>query len=137
MEVATTTFRTTTVESFHGFWTPPVQAVAVPGVPSAPGTFAEFQVFAWDNQGGTINSLAALYSNDSVPRGWSNPFTIPRQLGADGSSAVTLQGLESFQLFVIPEPSTLVIGMWGTLLLLGHPKGRPGVSPREFCHASI
>jgi hypothetical protein len=106
-------FRTTTAQTTKGFWQPPATPVAVPGIPSLAGVFAEFEVRVWDNVGGTVNS----WFDPTIPaKGWSQSFIVPYQLGEDFASAPTLQGLQSFELHGlaippdVPEPSTVMIG---------------------------
>jgi hypothetical protein len=83
----------------------------VPDVPSAPGVYATFQVRAWDNQGGTITSWEQVMANASVvPHGASPLFTPPYQLGTPLGQPLNLIGLESFNLYVVPEPSVWALG---------------------------
>jgi len=117
--VATTTFKTLTQLNQQGFFQNPVAAPLVPGVPSDAALRAKFQLFVWDNKGGTITTWAQVLQRDDVARGWSSVFTVPFQLGLGTVLPPTLQGLESFQLFtVVPEPSVIALGALGAGCLL-------------------
>lgn len=88
-------------------------AVAVTGVPG--GQPATLQLRAWDNTGGATFASAQV-SGASTP--WTtgplgdpsaNPPTVPASLGS---------GTGTFQLQVIPEPSTIALGVLGAAALL-------------------
>ena len=121
--VATTTFRTQTGTSVAGTVAniPPALSPSVPGV--ALGEFATFQLRAWDNRGGAVTSWTDVLSpqNDLVViRGVSPVFTPPFALG-DGSPAFpipNLQGLQSFNLHLVPEPSALALALLGAGVFL-------------------
>jgi len=79
---------------------------------------ATFQVRVWDSRGGTITTWdqVLLPQNNDVARGYSTLFASPYELGGFGSppsSAPNLEGLQSFQLFVVPEPSVIALGVLG------------------------
>jgi hypothetical protein len=65
-------------------------------------------VRAWDN-GGSLTStwLDALLADR--PRGFSDIFTAP--VSAAAGTPSSLIGLTSFNIFLIPEPSAMVLGM--------------------------
>ncbi len=112
--VATTTFRTQTATTVAGTVVNINPLPSVPGV--AVGMLATFQLRAWDNRSGTVTSWADVISpgnNLVVIRGVSPVFTPPFPLG-DGSPAFAipnLQGLQSFNLHLVPEPSALALGL--------------------------
>jgi hypothetical protein len=118
--IATTSFRRTTLLSFQGFLLPLATSPVVPGVASDAASRAKFQLRVWDNKGGTITSWQQLIDPASgvVARGWSTIFTVPFQLGAGTTTPPHLIGLESFQLFVVPEPSVIALGALGAGCLL-------------------
>jgi len=113
--VATAPFRVTTSQSLYGFWLAPSAAQAVPGVPSDPNVRGVFQVRVWDNKGGTVNTWAeAILQQSTLLHGSSDLFVVPFQLGALPSpTSPNIQGLLSFNLFVVPEPSVIALGVLG------------------------
>lgn len=76
---------------------------------------ASFQVRAWDNQGGTLDTWdKAVAAN--APRGKSNIFPNAFPLGFGTVNPPNLEGLLSFQLFTqVPEPSIVGLGILGGL----------------------
>ncbi len=118
---ATTPFRITTSTSLYGFWTIPSTAVVLPNVPSDPAVRADILIRVWDNRGGTITSWEQLIlpENCCVRFGESAMFTTRDQLGGGLVLPPTLVGLQSFQLYMIPEPSVIALGILvvGCLLL--------------------
>jgi len=111
--IASTPFRTTTVESFRGSFQ--ATFAVVPDTPFDPASLAKFQVRAWDNQDGTVTTWDQVLESN-VPRGWSTIFTVPFPVGGGPILAPDLIGLESFQLFipeVVPEPSVIALGVVG------------------------
>ncbi len=120
VQIATTTFRTSTVASQQGFFQPLSFAAIVPDTPSDAVSRAKFQVRAWYNWGGTITTWDQAVRSGG-PIGWSTLFTVPFQLGAGTVLPPNLIGLESFQLscdFCVPEPSVLALGAAGAGFLL-------------------
>ncbi len=105
-------FRTTA--NLAGFFQTPPSAVVVPWV-TVDGTPTRFQVRAWDN-GGSLTStwLDALLADR--PRGFSDIFTAPVSVAAGTPSS--LIGLTSFNIFLIPEPSAMVLGALAGVALL-------------------
>lgn len=110
--VATTTFRTQTATTVAGTVAPPVAAPSVTGV--GVGQNAVFQLRAWDNVGGTITAWSQVENSASILHGKSPVFTTAFPLG-DGASVPVpnLQGLQSFNLYVVPEPSAIALGVLG------------------------
>jgi hypothetical protein len=122
VQAATAAFRVTTSSSLMGFWNPPSIAPVLNNVPSDATTRAELIVRVWDNRGGTITSWDQLYDaatgapnqqNAGVARGFSLPFTAPDQLGGGTQLPPNMVGLQSFQLFIVPEPSVIALGVLG------------------------
>jgi len=97
-------------------------AVTVAGV--APGANATFQVFAWDGASGQAVYAAALaaWQGGSIHGGYSLPSGgVTIALGGVGSPPSTpagLVGLQPWAVTVVPEPSTIALGIIGGLALL-------------------
>ena len=95
VELAQTRFRTTA--STPGVIQPLVSGVQVPWV-MVDGTPVEFQVRAWSNPGGTVNTWAAAIANGSVGLGASDPFTAAVAVLPPAQNPSILIGLTSFNL---------------------------------------
>jgi len=84
--------------------------------PSQRGTF---QLRVWNNKGGTITTwdqAVTAWRAGNTEIGWSPLFTVQSSLGGFGtppSTPANLVGLQSFQLFAVPEPSTIALGILG------------------------
>lgn len=86
--------------------------VALNGI--AGGAYASLQLRAWNNATGSSWETATV-------RGESNLFNTEAALGGVGSPpsvAASLVGLQPFSMAVVPEPSTVVLGVMGGLALL-------------------
>ena len=117
-----TTFRTNTSGILAGIVSQPLSPAPVPGV-RLPGDRGTFQVRVWDTRNGTINTWEDVWLplNDNVLRGYSEIFTVPWALGELdllGPVPPLLQGLESFNVFIVPEPSVIVLSVVGGALLV-------------------
>jgi len=117
---ASATFRTNETGTFAGFWNPPSGNPQVPGIAEGDtGKRAVFQVRVWDNRGGQITSWAQALADPSVLHGFSPSFLLNSQLGGTfdpgGTPALppNLAGLLSFNVFIVPEPSVIAIGVLG------------------------
>jgi len=108
---AISTFRTGTAA---GYFTS-LGDIAISGI--AGGAYATMQLRAWNNAGGSITS----WENATI-RGESNIYNSPEPLGnpsaIPATTATTLFGLQTFGMAVVPEPSTVVLGVMGGLALL-------------------
>ena len=122
VQAATTPFRAAGSTSTPGFWVIPSTAAVLSNVPSDPAVRAEIIIRVWDNRGGTITSWDQLYDpatgiangqNALVHRGESLPFIDSDQLGGGTVLPPTLRGLQSFQLYIVPEPSVIALGVLG------------------------
>jgi len=107
------TFRVTTNPALMGFNAPPALAPSVPGVVGASSDRAKFIVRAWDNKGGTITTWAQVLQDPRIARGESTIFTVNAPLGFGTATPPNLVGLESFQLYSVPEPSVIALGVLG------------------------
>jgi len=116
VQIASTAFRVSATPALQGFITS--VAPAVGDTASDPAQNAKFQMRVWDNKGGTITTWAQVLQDNSIARGWSTIFTVPFQLGGGSVAAPSLIGLQSFQLFVVPEPSVIALGALGAGCLL-------------------
>jgi len=80
---------------------------------------ATFQMRVWDNKGGTITTWDQAVQEFLAGRtalGYSPLFTVQQSLGGFGSPPGTppnLVGLQSFQLYTVPEPSVIALGVLG------------------------
>jgi hypothetical protein len=89
----------------------------------APGSYPFFEVRVWENQGGTFTSYEA--ARDGLAQfGSSNPFQLAgtttglgNPTGVPPSPAPALVGMPSFNLTVIPEPSTYALLALGAAAL--------------------
>jgi hypothetical protein len=118
----TAPFRTSTSGSFAGIWVQPTDPAAIPRATQVSDRPA-FQIRVWDTRGGAIATWDQLMlpENNEVLRGYSELFTIPFPLGdtlAPPGAPPCLQGLQSFNLFIVPEPSVLVLGFFAAAFLV-------------------
>jgi hypothetical protein len=118
----TAPFRTSTSGTFAGIWLAPTSPAAIPGATQLTDR-PTLQVRVWDTRGGAIATWdqLALPENNEVLRGYSELFTIPFPLGdtlAPPGAPPCLQGLQSFNLFIVPEPSVLVLGFFAAAFLV-------------------
>jgi hypothetical protein len=101
-----------------GFWNSGVN-VAITG--SSVGGTATVAIGAWNNEGGTVNSLAAAQAAGD-PWGVSTTGNIASLGGAGGSPPGALPStITSFSLAtttVVPEPSTVALGVIGASTFL-------------------
>ena len=118
--ISTTAFRTQTTLSLQGYIVAPTTAPIVPNTPNTSDR-AKFQVRVWDNVALTAitgkaagqQTWADVLANPTVARGFSPVLTLPFQLGAGSIGPPNDIGLQSFQLFVVPEPSVIALGVLG------------------------
>ncbi|MBI3871274.1 MAG: PEP-CTERM sorting domain-containing protein [Verrucomicrobia bacterium] len=88
------------------------------------GHAAVVQVRAWDNAGGTVNTWADLLKNDNLARGKSKLVNYNvAGIDDDGNPTSPAKnlvdaGLESFGLYIVPEPSVVALGALGLGALL-------------------
>jgi hypothetical protein len=119
--VSVTTMRTSTSGTSAGRVVAPSASPVVTDV--APGTTerATFQVRVWDTKGGTIatwdQALAAFRAGQTAI-GYSTLFTVPYALTSGINTPPNLEGLQSFSLVLVPEPSVIALGVLGAGCLL-------------------
>lgn len=111
------TFRTSTSGTFAGVWNSP-GAIPIAGV--ATDTDHPFlQVRVWDTKGGTINTWTEAlnaWNAGQIALGYSDIFQIPFALGGTLNPPNTqpnMQGMQSFNVTMVPEPSTIALGILG------------------------
>jgi len=114
--VGQTTMRTSTTGTSAGRVAASAANPVVPDV--APGTTdrGTFQVRVWDSRGGTILTWDQALQTPNEPIGYSDLFTVPYALTSGINTPPNLEGMQSFNLFVIPvpEPSVIALGLLGT-----------------------
>lgn len=111
---AATTFRTGGAAGYIN----PVTAT-LPGV-AKDAASATIAMFAWDNKGGSISDPAAAWTawqTAATAGGLSKTLTLSA-IGGDFNTPPSMFGLESFNIFVIPEPSTMALAGLGFAALL-------------------
>lgn len=78
---------------------------------------ATFQMVAWDNKGGTIGSWSAALADPQGVLGRSPLFTV-NAIGGAFNTPPNLTGLQSFNIFPVPEPSTFALAGLGAAAML-------------------
>jgi hypothetical protein len=115
-------FRTATSGTLAGIWIEPAGSAVIQGAIRDTDR-PTLQVRVWDTKGGTIATWDQVISseNNAVLRGYSELFTLPFPLGfvsPQPNPDPYLQGLQSFNLFVVPEPSAVALFMVGVGCLI-------------------
>lgn len=109
----TSTFRTgTAVGFFVG------SAITLPNV--ATGDTATLQVFAWDNTSGTLATPTAAWAAwqaGTIAGGVSGKFNLAN-IGGGTVTPPNMVGLQSFNLYMVPEPTTMALAGLGAAALL-------------------
>jgi hypothetical protein len=81
------------------------------------GSDITLQLRAWDNMGGTVTTWAEAVAQQ-VALGWSKPFN-HTAVGGGSLPGKNLVGLESFNIAVVPEPSSLaLLGLGAAAMLI-------------------
>lgn len=107
---ATTTFRTGTAAGYVANIVGTLTGVAK----DAPT--ATLQLRVWDNQGGTITTWAQAVLAGALA-GKSAPWNV-NAIGGDVNTPPFLTGIQSFNIYAVPEPSTFVLAGLGAAGLL-------------------
>lgn len=108
------TFRTGGAAGFIGQVTATLDGIAK----DAPN--AAIQVRAWDNSSGNYPTWAAAetaWKAGLIAAGTSAPLTV-NGIGGDVNAAPFLQGIQSFNIYYVPEPSTMALAGLGAAALL-------------------
>jgi len=93
-------------------------AAIADGIPGGtPGV--NYQLRAWDNRNGTVTSWAqVMASGGTIASGQSEILVFGAVLGSGVGTPPPTDGLRSFQLTVVPEPSLIALGALGLGALL-------------------
>ena len=115
--VGTTTLRTSTSGNNAGrvAVSPTGNPVVTDVVPGSTDR-ATFQLRVWDTKGGTLatwDQALTAWRAGQTAIGYSTLFTVPYALTAGANTPPNLEGLQSFQLFTVPEPSVIALGVLG------------------------
>jgi hypothetical protein len=97
----------------------PAGTVIVPGV--AGGKDASLQLRVWNNAGGTITSYESALESGTSPIftvTLGDPNASPPTVPADLTGLGTAGAAGALQLQLIPEPTTIALGLLGAALLL-------------------
>lgn len=81
---------------------------------------ASLQVFAWDNTSGLYATPAAAYTawqNGLINAGFSSVLTVSA-IGGEFNTPPNLTGLTSFNIYLVPEPTTMALAGLGAAALL-------------------
>jgi hypothetical protein len=111
---ATTTFRTGTASGNVA------ASTATLGNVPKDAAFATLQMVAWDNSSGLYSTWAqasVAFNAGLIAAGRSNPFTLSA-IGGDFNTPPNLVGLQSFNIYLVPEPSTFALAGLGAAALL-------------------
>jgi len=94
----------------------------VPSFQILPGTSvggeATLQVRAWDNVGGTLLTWDAAVAQGAHAYGKSELFNVLGLADASNPAAPDMTGFRSFNITIVPEPSTFLLGGLGAAALL-------------------
>jgi hypothetical protein len=111
MPLSTTVMRPS--GTLAGFVVPPVTAPIIPNAPG--GSQVIFELRVWDNRGGTITTWAQVMADINVMRASSGTFATA--VAEPPNTPPNLVGLTSFNLFIVPEPGILSLGIVGLVLV--------------------
>lgn len=111
----TTTFRTGSAAGYVNLTTVSFNNIAK--------DFAGFtvQMFVWDNSSGLYNTweqAKVAYEAKQIKAGWSSLLSFNSKIGGDQTSPPYLTGLQSFNIAMIPEPSSMALAGLGAAALL-------------------
>ncbi len=112
LEVATPVTGSLTTFNSPGFFFGGSRLIPDANLSSTPGYpfYVNMQVRAWDNAGGQYSTWSQAWSaanqGGGHPVGWSKVFYQPLQSQTSGQPWPALINFESFNLFIVPEPTT-------------------------------
>jgi len=109
-----TSFRTGSAAGFVVATTATLQ-----GVPKD-AAVATLQLRVWDNQGGTLGTweaARAAWEGGLIAAGKSQLFEVT-SIGGDLNPSANITGLRSFNIYLIPEPSTFALAGLGAAALM-------------------
>lgn len=110
--VGTTTFRTGT-----GAGVPVATTVTFANIPKDSAAGGTFQLRVWDNTSGLYPTWADAVLGGAT-RGASPLLNLNASIGGDLTTPPFLAGLQSFNIYAVPEPSTFVLAGLGAAGLL-------------------
>jgi len=91
---------------------------AADGIPGG-AVGVNYQLRAWDNQNGTVTSWTqVMAAGGLIAAGTSEILVFGAALGSGTASPPLTDGIRSFQLTVVPEPSLIALGALGLGALL-------------------
>jgi len=111
---ATTTFRTGTAAGNVAAITATLGNVA------KDAASATLEMVAWDNSSGlysTWTQASAAFNQGLIAAGKSGAFTV-NAIGGDFNTPPNLTGLQSFNIYIVPEPTTFALAGLGAAALL-------------------
>jgi len=82
---------------------------------------ATLQLFAWDNTSGNYATAASAWTAwkaGTIAGGVSGVFNLNTVIGGDLTAPPVVDGVKSFNLYMIPEPSTMALAGLGAAALL-------------------
>lgn len=85
------------------------------------GGSATLQLRAWDNLGGTLTSWAQAedaWNAGTIRAGKSGVFNISGLVDNQNPNPPNMEGLRSFNIYIVPEPSTFLLAGLGAASLL-------------------
>jgi len=111
--VGTTTMRTSTTGNNAGRTAALAANPVVPDVAGGGTDRGTFQVRVWDSRNGTVLTWDQALTTPGEAFGYSDLFTVPYALGVGIATPPNLEGMQSFSLTIVPEPSVIALGVLG------------------------
>lgn len=98
----------------------PQTTYTLDNVPGGPGG-ATLRLFVWDNTTAKYDTAALAFNawqQGLIAGGWSGLINITSALGGGLDKPPTVTGLESFNIYMVPEPSSMALAGLGAAALL-------------------
>lgn len=98
----------------------PQTTYTLDNVAAGPGG-ATLRLFAWDNTSGNYNTAAlalTAWTSGLIAGGYSAVFNLDANLGGGTFNPPTVKGIESFNIYMVPEPSSMALAGLGAAALL-------------------